>query len=96
MALSERQEIEVIEIVSKYKQVQVKRVTIISRDGEDISKSNFRYVLSPGYLNEAQEFVDTDLSDQPSEVSSICQAAWTQSVKDAWRDFLILQDGEGL
>ena len=89
MALSEAIEYDKIEVVGKYKAVQVREATIISKDGNELTRSFHRYVLHPGTLDASDNLVDTDLNGQPSEVSSIATAAWTTAVKDAWKTKLI-------
>jgi len=74
MALSERVEEDKIEVVGSFKSIQVRTATIIERDGEEISRSFHRHVLSP----------DMDVSDQSAEVQAIAAAVWTQEVKDAY------------
>lgn len=74
MALSERVEEDKIEVVGSFKSIQVRTATIIERDGEEISRSFHRHVLSPGM----------DVSDQSAEVQAIAAAVWTQEVKDAY------------
>ena len=77
MALSESIEYDKIEIVGKYKQVQVRKATIIKKDGIELTRSFARYVLNP----------DSDISAEPTEVQTICNVVWTQEVKDAWKAF---------
>ena len=79
MALSESIEYDKIEIVGQYKHVQVRKATVIKKDGKELTRSFFRYVLTP----------DMDLSSrsEPSEVVAICNAAWTQEIKDAWKAY---------
>ena len=89
MALSETIEYDKIEIVGIYKAVQVRKATVIKKDGVELTRSFERYVLQPGTLDASDNLVDTDLSGEPVEVSAICTAAWTQSVKDAWKAHLI-------
>ena len=101
MALAESIEYDKIEIVGIYKAVQVRKATVIKKDGVELTRSFHRYVLHPGDLkggfkedgttpaDDANDFVDTDLSGQPAEVSAICTAAWTTTVKDAWKAKLI-------
>ncbi len=89
MALSESIEYDKIEIVGKYKAVQVRKATVIKRDGTEITRSFERYVLHPGTLDGDDNLVDTDLSGEPSEISSICSAVWTTSIKNAWKAKLI-------
>ena len=89
MALSEAIEYDKIEIVGQYKSVQVRKATVVSKDGTQIARSFERYVLQPGTLDASDNLVDTDLSGQPAEVSAIATAAWTTAVKDAYKTFLI-------
>ena len=79
MALSETIEYDKIEVVGIHKHVQVRKATVIKKDGVEISRSFHRYVLEP----------DMDLSQrsEPNEVVAICNAVWTQEVKDAWKAF---------
>ena len=79
MALSESIEYDKIEVVGQYKHVQVRKAIVIKKDGTELTRSFERYVLTP----------DMDLSQrsEPNEVVAICNAAWTQEVKDAWKAF---------
>ena len=89
MALSEAIEYDKIEVVGKYKAVQVRKATVISKDGKELARSFERYVLHPGTLDASDNLVDTDISAEPAEVSAIVTAAWTTAVKDAWKAKLI-------
>ena len=79
MALSETTEYDKIEVVGPYKAVQVRKATVITKDGTELTRSFERYVLHP----------DMDLSQrsEPNEVVAICNAVWTQEVKDAWKAY---------
>ena len=81
MALTESIEYDKIEVVTKYKSVQVRKATVIKKDDTEIAKSFERYVLQAGTLDASDNLVDTDLSAQPVEVSAICNAVWTNDVK---------------
>ena len=74
MALTERSVEDKIEIVGDYKTIQVRTATIIERDGVEISRSFHRHALAP----------DADISGESAEVQAICNAMWTQEVKDAY------------
>jgi len=74
MALTERSVEDKIEIVGDYKHIQVRTATIIERDGVEISRSFHRHVVAPG----------ADISGESAEVQAICNAVWTQEVKDAY------------
>ena len=89
MALAESIEYDKIEVVGQYKMVQVRKATVITKDGTELTRSFERYVLSPGSLDASDNLVDTDLSGQPAEVSAICTAAWTTDVKAAFKTKLI-------
>ena len=89
MALSEATEYDKIEVVGKYKAVQVRKATVISKDGKELTRSFERYVLNIGTLDASDNLVDTDLSGQPAEVSAIATAAWTTAVKDVYKAKLI-------
>jgi hypothetical protein len=89
MALTERFENDKIEVVGTYKAVQVRNATIIERDGVEISRTFQRHVLNCGTIDESDNFVDTDISGEDADVQAICNAAWTQAVKDAYKVHLI-------
>ena len=89
MALAESIEYDKIEVVGLYKAVQVRKATVIKKDGVELTRSFERYVLQAGTLDASDNLVDTDLSGEPAEVSAICTAAWTTDVKAAWKAKLI-------
>ena len=96
MALSESIEYDKIEVVGQYKAVQVRKATVIKKDGTELTRSFERFVLNPGELDGSDNLVDNPLDKEPDgttdiadEVKSICTAAWTTSVKDAWKAKLI-------
>ena len=91
MALAESIEYDKIEVVGQYKAVQVRKATVIKRDGVEIqgSRAFERYVLQAGTLDDSDNLVDTDLSSEPAEISSICNVVWTTDVKAAWKAKLI-------
>ena len=95
MALSESIEYDKIEVVGPYKAVQVRKATVIKRDGVEIpgARSFQRYVLEIGTLDASDNLVDTDISGEPAEVLAICNAVWTDSVKAAWKAKLIADKG---
>jgi hypothetical protein len=80
MALTERTNIDQIEIVRDWN-IQVRQATIIERDGEFVSRTFHRWVLTP----------DMDISDQEQKVKDIANAAWTPEVKAAYEAFKVEQ-----
>ena len=96
MALSESIEYDKIEIVTQYKHVQVRKATVIKKDGTELTRSFERFSLNPGSLDDSNNFVDNPLSKEPDgitdiadEVKIVCNAVWTSSVKNAWKEKLI-------
>ena len=96
MALTESIEYDKIEIVGEYKAVQVRKASVINKDGVELTRSFTRYVLHPGTLDTSDNLVDNPLTkepdgvtDIPDEVKAICNAVWTTSVKNAWKAKLI-------
>ena len=75
MALSESIEYDKIEVVGQYKAVQVRKATVIKKDDKELTRSFHRYVLHP----------DADVSKEPTEVKAVCDAVWTDAVKNAWK-----------
>ena len=89
MALAESIEYDKIEVVGIFKAVQVRKASVIKKDGTEIARTFERYVLHCGELDSSDNLVDTDLSAEPAEVSAICTAVWTSDVKAAWKAKLI-------
>jgi hypothetical protein len=76
MALTESTKIDQIEVVNDWN-IQVRQATIIERDGEFVSRTFHRWVLTP----------DMDISDQEQKIKDICNAAWTTEVRQAYETF---------
>ena len=96
MALTESIEYDKIEVVSEFKNVQVRKATVIKKDGKELTRSFERFVLDPGTLDESDNLVDNPLTKEPDgitdiadEVKAVCNAVWTTTVKDAWKAKLI-------
>ena len=96
MALEEVIEYDKIEVVGQYKTVQVRKASVVKKDGTELARSFSRYVLDPGTLDGDDNLVDNPLlkepdgiTDIPDEVKAICNAAWTSTIKDAWKAKLI-------
>ena len=90
MALTERSENDKIEVVGQYKAVQVRRATVIERDGVELTRSFHRHVLQPGTVAEGTStLTDTDISGEDADVQAICNAVWTDAIKESWRIKLV-------
>ncbi len=80
MALTESIEYDKIEVVGQYKNVQVRKATVIKKDDIEISRSFERFVLIPGTLdgeaeksafNEGTEARQESKPDERSEIKNI-------------------------
>ena len=96
MALTETIEYDKIEVVGQYKHVQVRKATVIKKDGVELTRSFERFVLDPGTIDESDNFVDNPLTKEPdgttdidADVKAVCNAVWSTTVKDAWKAKLI-------
>ena len=96
MALTESIEYDKIEVVGQYKAVQVRKATVITKDGTELTRSFERFVLDPGTLDASDNLVDNPLTKEPDgatdiadEVKSVCNAVWTDAIKASWKAKLI-------
>ena len=89
MALAESIEYDKIEVVGQYKNVQVRKATVIKKNDVELTRSFERYVLQIGTLDGNDALVETDISSEPAEIQAICNAVWTTDVKAAWKANLI-------
>ena len=61
MALTESIEYDKIEVVVEYRHVQVRKATVIKKDGVELTRSFERYVIDCGTLNSSDNLVDNPL-----------------------------------
>tara|TARA_S200002703_G_scaffold55503_1_gene48104 strand:- start:1029 stop:1283 length:255 start_codon:yes stop_codon:yes gene_type:complete len=76
MALTKSTVNDMIEVINRgdWSLVQVRTATIISEDGEEISRTFHRHVVMP----------DADLSAEDADVADIAAAVFTTAVKAAY------------
>jgi len=84
MAITKETQIGKIEVVGKYKSVQVRTDTVVIEDSEELSRKYHRHSLMP----------DAVITDEHSEVQAVCNAVWTDEVKSAYETFKAEQDAE--
>ncbi len=96
MALTESIEYDKVEVVGQYQTVQVRKATVIKKDGIELTRSFERFTLDPGTLDESDNLVDNPLTKEPDGVTdiddavkAICNAVWTDSIKASWKTKLI-------
>jgi hypothetical protein len=81
MAITKETQIAKIEVVGEYKAVQIASDIVIKEDGVELSRSRHRHVVQP----------DQDITGEDAEVQAVCNAVWTQAVRDAWTAFQTAQ-----
>ena len=89
MAITKSILVENINAVGEYKTVHVAVDTVIKEDDVELSRSRHRHVLNCGTIDDSNNFVATNISSEDSAVQAVCNAVWTQAVKDAWKAKLI-------
>jgi hypothetical protein len=89
MAITKETQIGKIEVVGKYKSVQVRTDTVVMEDGTELTRKYHRHSLNCGTLDADDNLVDTDISGEDSEVQAVCNAVWTDAIKTSYRDMLI-------
>jgi len=84
MALTKTTVNDKIEVIAigDYKTVQIRTATIISEDGEEISRTFHRHVVMP----------DADLSAEDADVAAICTPVFSDAVKAAYAAHLAAQE----
>ena len=91
MAITKETQIGKIEVVGKYKAVQVRTDTVVIEDDVELTRKYHRHALNPGTLDGSNNLVDTVISGENAEVQAVCNAVWTDAVKLAWKNYLISQ-----
>jgi len=84
MAITKRTEQDKIEVVGKFKHIQVRTATIIEEDGVEISRTFSRHVVSP----------NSDSSGESADVKAMVAQFHTDAVKKAHSDHLKAQEEE--
>ena len=77
MAITKETQIGKIEVVGKYKSVQVRTDTVVMEDTEELSRKYHRHSLMP----------DAVITDEHTEVQAVCNAVWTDEVKANYETF---------
>ena len=84
MAITKETQIGKIEVVGKYKSVQVRTDTVVIEDGNELSRQYHRHVLNP----------DAVITNEHTEVQAVCNAVWTDEVKANYETFKANQEIE--
>ena len=95
MAITKEEIIQKIEVVGIHKCLQVATDIIIKEDGVEISRTRSRYGLSPCISEKNGDkwtHTDTDVSDKPTEVQTIANAVWTDTIKTNYKTAVETQE----
>ena len=93
MALTKEIKIAKIEVVGEYKAIQVASDIIIKEDNNEISRSRHRHALQCGNLDDNNNLVVTDISNEDAEVQAVANSVWTDAIKNSWKAKLIAEKG---
>jgi len=94
MAITKTIEVPKIEVVGTWN-IQVATDTVIKEDDVVIGKSRHRHVLQPfssGVDGDTWTHTDTDISAEDASVQAIANAAWTDTVKAAYKTWAEAQE----
>ena len=69
MALIEKELIDKIEVLDN-NCIQIRKATIIEKDGEEIAKTYHRHVINPG----------DELTNEDAKVQAIANSIWTEEI----------------
>jgi len=83
MALTKETVVDKIEVLENGT-LQVRSATRVLEDGEVLSSSFHRHVLTPG----------ADTSNEDAKVTAIAEATWTTDVVTAYNDMIASQEAE--
>ena len=66
--------------------IQVRKADVIEKDGVEIARSFHRHCVNAGTVAAGSTALTvTDVSGEDASVQAVCNAVWTDSVKEAWR-----------
>ena len=74
------------EVRGPYKNVQVRKATIIKDGSDEISRTYHRHVLQCR-TKSGDTWGNTDISGEDASVQAVCNAVWTSAVKSAYETF---------
>ena len=75
------------EVRGPYKNVQVRKATIIKDGDEEISRTYHRHVLQCR-TKSGDTWGDTDISGEDASVQAVCNAVWTSTIKSAYETYM--------
>lgn len=78
MSVTTEKIVDKIEIIGEFAYIQVREATRVLDDGDEVTRTYYRYVLVPG----------DDLSNEDPKVVAICNAIWDDELLVRYQDYL--------
>ena len=91
MALTKETKIAKIEMIGDYKIIHVAYDNVFKEDGEVVSTSRTRDIVEIGNLDNSNNLVLNDFSKYEKDVQDVIAVAYTDTIKENWKQFLISQ-----
>ena len=89
MAVTKSIEVGRIEVVGKFKNIQIRTDTVWRDNGIELSRTHHRKSIDPCRLGDGDSRIDQDVSNEDPKVQEVCSQVWTEKVKKAFHDHLI-------
>ena len=95
MALTKAEAVDKIVVSTRYNIVKLRTAVLFQEDGVDQAIRYRHTELSPGSLSKDgnNTLVDRDISGYSTEVQGVCNAVWTDAVKEDYRKHLVANLG---
>ena len=95
MAIEKAEAIDKIVIQSQYNFVKLRTQTVYVEDGKTTGVIYSHQMLKPGTLSTDgnDTLVDRDISGYSTEIQGVCNAVWTDAIKENYRKFLVANKG---
>ena len=94
MAITKTNEVDKVEVIGLYRDVQVRACDIFTEDGVEISRANYHRHVVQCQVKVGGSWEDPDLSGEDQEVQDICNSGiWTEAIKEAFRDHMDEDNG---
>lgn len=78
-----------IEVVGDFKALHIRTATVVKEDGVELTRKFSRKVLQPGSIDDSDNYTQTNVSGESTEVKDVASAVWTSAIHDAWKAELI-------
>ena len=91
--LIEYQEVDRIEVCTRFRYIDVRIATVIEKDGKEISRKNLRTTFAPGFLKDGK-YCKTKLTTLISDVRILAAIYWDKDVHEIYERELRANDDD--